>query len=363
MSIVDVYLAGLKEALPPEELKQLSLATGATAQQLEALRAAYPQCPAALLELLSRINGTWWQPYGDTKIAVLVLGSDVFEYPYYLMSVEQMLEERDSNENSIADIYDEFLDEDAELLDPRIDPNISMGRRLCFSQCMNNGGTSILYLDFTPTQKGVIGQVVRFLHDPDSYAVIANSFEEYLQNLIDEDFAFVSDSEEEALEVDLLTVQRGTLSPVLSCALKATSEELPNGERAIRFLAERIVRAKGFFALHADPDSHLMYDSMFMLYSHLKLAASYEDFIHPTEQQTDYERPCYLLMLTTSLDNADYGFCTDGYAEGFLRDWWDARLGAGKIVPVDGGYRFETDYARQLLREMQALGELTTHVK
>jgi len=197
MSTVDAYLSGLRTALPSAQWQQLSIASGAPAQQLDALRAAYPQCPVALLELLGKVNGTWWQTYEGTKIAVLILGSDVFEYPYYLMSLEQMLQEGERRGgDSIAQIYGKYLDATPELLDPRIDPAIPMGRRLCFSQCMNNGGTSILYIDFTPAPGGVVGQVVRFLHDPDSYAVIANSFDAYLQDLIDGGFAFVMEDDE-----------------------------------------------------------------------------------------------------------------------------------------------------------------------
>jgi len=191
MSIVETYLAGVRNALPPDELKDLSLATGATARQLHALRSAYPQCPDALLELLAQVNGTWWQVYGDSKIAVLILGSDVFEYPYYLMSVEQTIEGGRTGESlSIAKVYGDLLGKLDDLLDPRIDPLVPMGRRLCFSKCMNNGGTSVLYIDFTPAPGGAVAQIVRFLHDPDSFAVIADSFEAYLQGLIDGGFAF-----------------------------------------------------------------------------------------------------------------------------------------------------------------------------
>lgn len=34
-----------------------------------------------------------------------------------------------------------------------------------------------------------------FLHDPDEYEVIANSFDEYLQNLIDCNFNFLDEEE------------------------------------------------------------------------------------------------------------------------------------------------------------------------
>ncbi|MDI1463505.1 hypothetical protein QEZ54_21215 [Catellatospora sp. KI3] len=30
-------------------------------------------------------------------------------------------------------------------------------------------------------------------------------------------------------------------------------------------------------------------------------------------------------MIATRIVDRPYGFCTAGYAEGFLRDWWDQR--------------------------------------
>jgi cell wall assembly regulator SMI1 len=55
---------------------------------------------------------------------------------------------------------------------------------------MNKGGTSSLSLDFNPRPEGTSGQVVRFLHDPDSFKVIAWDFDEYLQMLIDGGYSF-----------------------------------------------------------------------------------------------------------------------------------------------------------------------------
>jgi cell wall assembly regulator SMI1 len=55
---------------------------------------------------------------------------------------------------------------------------------------MNNGGTSSLFIDFNPSAFGKKGQIVRFLHDPDNYKVIANSFDDYLQMLIDGNYSF-----------------------------------------------------------------------------------------------------------------------------------------------------------------------------
>ena len=191
MSIVEQFHSGLKAALPAASQTELAFATGASPTQLASLKEVYPACPESLLQLLAKVNGTHWQKYEKGEVSVLILGSDISEYPYYLRSVEQILEDRSSNDKSIADIYGDFFLENPEMLDKRIDPDVSLGERLCFSYCMNNGGTSTLFLDFNPTSKGTNGQVVRFVHDPDEYVVIADSFDAYLKMLIDDKFAFI----------------------------------------------------------------------------------------------------------------------------------------------------------------------------
>ncbi|RAJ81914.1 SMI1/KNR4 family protein SUKH-1 [Chitinophaga dinghuensis] len=191
MTLAEQYVKGLKERLQEEDSEDLSYATGASEAQLAQLKAKYPQTPDTLLQLLAQINGTYWQQYGDHKINVAILGSDVFEYPYYLKSVEQIIEVP-RFDSSIIDIYGET---DEELVGPGIDPNLLMSEWLCFSDCINNGGTSKLYIDFSPAEGGIAGQVIRYLHDPDNYEVIANSFDEYLQQLIEKDYEFITEEE------------------------------------------------------------------------------------------------------------------------------------------------------------------------
>ena len=191
LSIVEQFHSGLKAALPAASLDELAFATGASSTQLDALKEVYPDCPDSLLHLLAKVNGTHWQKYEKGEVSVLILGSDIAEYPYYLRSVEQILEDRTANDESIADIYDDLFLENPDMVDKRIDPDVILGERLCFSHCMNNGGTSTLFIDFNPTSKGTKGQVIRFVHDPDEYVVIADSFDAYLKMLIDDKFAFI----------------------------------------------------------------------------------------------------------------------------------------------------------------------------
>jgi len=196
MSLVVTYLAGLRKALPAEQLNELKHAHGASTTDMQRLTDRYPLCPASLVELLGQIDGTHYRDYPDGRVMVLVLGSDVFEYPYYLSSIDQIIEESDTYTRSIAQIYAGYLDEEPDLVGPGIDITLGMHERLCFSHCMNNGGSSKLYIDFNPVAGGNVGQVVRYLHDPDSYKVIAPSFDHYLQQLIDENYAFVFEDED-----------------------------------------------------------------------------------------------------------------------------------------------------------------------
>lgn len=203
MSVVTEYLNTLKTHFTTEDIKSFNKVHGAAHYEIEKLRAKYPLCPDSLIELLSIVDGTYHRDYGDGEaVLIYMLGSDVYEYPYYLLSTQDMLNEAKSSPNSIFEIYmdgdntkDDALEEFVEV-DPRIDIHLPLKQHLCFSHCMNNGGTSRLYIDFNPAKEGNIGQIIRYLHDPDSYIVIADIFDAYLQDLIDNDFEFLTEEDE-----------------------------------------------------------------------------------------------------------------------------------------------------------------------
>jgi hypothetical protein len=197
MNLVDRFLSGLIPRLPADDAAQWAHVQGASAEDLQGLRAQWPKVPDSLLALLSRVDGTHFREYPGGEVCVLMLGSDVGDgrYPYYLSSAADIFEDQDQWDDSIRSIYEEWLEEEPEILGDGIDADLPMDRRLCFSQCANNGGTSKLYLDFDPAPGGTVGQVVRYLHDPDSYVVIAPSFDAYLQQLIDGGYAFIDEDQ------------------------------------------------------------------------------------------------------------------------------------------------------------------------
>ena len=45
----------------------------------------------------------------------------------------------------------------------------------------------------SPSEKGKKGQIVRYLHDPDEIKVIADSFDEYLEKLMEYGLDFISE--------------------------------------------------------------------------------------------------------------------------------------------------------------------------
>lgn len=193
-NIATNYINGLKKAYYEREGQEIwdhfeSIKHGIHKEDEERLKQAFPQIPDSLIELLQFVDGTYWREFQNEKIVFFFLGSDMFEYPYYLMSVQQILESNSSG--YLADYIDRVYDEVD--VDNKIIADSKLVKWLHFSDCMNNGGTSQLYIDFSPSSKGKVGQVVRYTHDPDELVVIADSFDAYLKMLIESDFQFIVD--------------------------------------------------------------------------------------------------------------------------------------------------------------------------
>ena len=165
-------------------------------RDLDRLTALYPDIPESLIELLKLVDGTYYREYPADKVVFYFLGSDYEGFPYYLLSARQMVDTKNQfrqwGDYLINREYDDIP------VDEGVCDDMDKLDFLHFSDCCNNGGTSQLFIDFSPSAKGKKGQVLRYLHDPDELVVVADSFDEYLQMLIDQDYAFIDeDSVEE----------------------------------------------------------------------------------------------------------------------------------------------------------------------
>jgi len=185
MKTSEEYINGLKRSYFAHNLKGEwehfeNIKHGVEKNDVIKLKAEFPMIPDSLINLLEFVDGTYWREYKGEEIVLLFLGSEGISY--YLLSAKQMLESK------IIDAY--FSDH---ILDEKIIDNVSNLKWLHFSDCSNNGGSSKLFIDFSPSSKGIVGQIVRFLHDPDEYTVIANNFDEYLQMEIDGGYSFIEE--------------------------------------------------------------------------------------------------------------------------------------------------------------------------
>lgn len=199
MNISQKYMEGLKKAYHDlgagEQWGSFQdIAHGASKEDIEKLRILYPDIPNSLIQLLDIVDGTYFREYAGENIAFYILGSDIEEYPYYLLSAEQMTKK---DESAWLDDYINREYEDDVKIDDKIIDNANHMCWLHFSDCMNNGGTSQLFIDFSPSSNGTKGQIVRYVHDPDEFVVIAASFDEYLQTLMDDGYDFIT---EDAIE-------------------------------------------------------------------------------------------------------------------------------------------------------------------
>ncbi len=207
MNIVENYIAGLKKAYFDNGDKEAwehfeKIKYGANKEDIAKLKEIYPDTPKALINLLEYVDGTYYREYEGEKITFYFLGSDIEGYPYYLLSSKAIIEHKKIDIFYCDEVF--FYDKINTLseyektigvsIDDRITNKADNLKWLHFSDCMNNGGTSQLFIDFSPSKKGKVGQIVRFLHDPDEFAVIADSFEDYLKMLIDNNYDFIDGS-------------------------------------------------------------------------------------------------------------------------------------------------------------------------
>ncbi len=200
MNIAQEYVDGLKNAYYENGGEKQwndfeKVMHGASKEDIEKLCAVYPDIPESLLQLLEIVDGTYWRKYGENKVSLFFLGSDIEEYPYYLLSARQIVDTKDNfrewGDYLITREYDDIP------VDEGVCDDFDNLFWLHFSDCTNNGGTSQLFIDFSPSEKGKKGQVLRCLHDPDELVILADSFDEYLQMLMDNEYDFIS---EEKLE-------------------------------------------------------------------------------------------------------------------------------------------------------------------
>ncbi len=165
---------------------------------------------------------------------------------------------------------------------------------------------------------------------------LAHSFEAFVRDLVNDE---VFDTSEADKEEDLRMVAEAPFSPLLGELVDKASSEVEGLESKIRHICTEIVQDKGYFALHADERSTLMYDLQFWLYS----------FSYPGPYRGQYLE-VYSRMIAFGGE-----FSTGGYAPEFITDWLDARIKQGRIVVNDSGVLAMSEAAvKELLAQLDS---------
>jgi hypothetical protein len=195
-----------------------------------------------------------------------------------------------------------------------------------------SAGHDMVLLDYSAC--GPQGEpTVAHVDQEDDYTLtyLAPDFETFIRGLVNEE---VYDTSAEDLEHDLHRVQNGPFSPLLTELL--AKQSATDFGPIIRAICQRLTVEKGFFALHADELSTLLYDVQFLLYSQAQPVTS---------------KAAYLKIYPSIIALAGGGLSTGGYAPGFIEDWFAKRSAEGEIAADAGGHLTFTPAAEHALRQ------------
>lgn len=209
---------------------------------------------------------------------------------------------------------------------------------ICICNCPSAGHDMIM-LDYRECGPHGEPSVVH-VDQEDDYRVtpLAPDFETFVRGLVPPSYFEPSEEELQAeLERKLSILKTGALSSAIREALQE-SEDPGWVEGAFRGLLQEILLEKGYFALHGDKRSHLVYDLLFDLAS----------------QAGEIESPeSFLRIYESLLAFGDGEVTTQGYAPKFITDWLSDRLDAGHMVERNGRYRLSASFRSELVRKLR----------
>lgn len=188
---------------------------------------------------------------------------------------------------------------------------------ICICDCPSGGHDMVMldYRDCGPNGEPAVVHVDQELDFRVTF--LARDFETFARGLVPEsDY----DTSEDDLAAALIDIRSGSFSTALTRLIAASSAPKET-EAALRRLLEAIATEKGYFALHADPSSHLVYDVLFDLLTTTRTVETPEAF---------------LSAYPDLLAFGDGEVSTRGYAPQVLGDWMKARLAAREITEHEG---------------------------
>lgn len=193
---------------------------------------------------------------------------------------------------------------------------------LDYRACGRDGEPAVIHVDVESADEPTI-------------TFLAKDFASFINGLVNEE---VFDTSEEDRLRDLERVAHGKFSPLLA-ELCEDHPVVPDIEAKIRSICTMILEEKGFFAMHADDLSTLMYDLQFWLYTHRYETNAREDYL-----------AVYDKMIAFGGE-----FSTGGYAPAFIEDWLEQRIKENQIVDAKGKLVSTDSFVQTILARLQTI--------
>lgn len=188
---------------------------------------------------------------------------------------------------------------------------------ICICDCPSAGHDMIM-LDYRRCGNEGEPEVVHVDQEADfRITFLAKTFEQFILGLVDES---VYDTSAEDIKDDLKKIETGSFSTLLTRLVSNTAE--PQFGMMLRNICRKLTIQKGYFALHADELSLLVYDFLF--------------YLHTMSIPVD-SKGSYLKIYPDLIAFGDGDFTTGGYAPDFIEDWITDRISQGKIVTTASG--------------------------
>lgn len=202
---------------------------------------------------------------------------------------------------------------------------------VCICDCPS-AGHDIIMLDYRKYGREGEPEVVHVDQECDyEVTFLAKDFESFIRGLVNDS---VYDTSAEDLKADFQRIDNGSFSTQLAKLISNVRE--PNFEVILRKVCRQLTDDKGYFALHADDLSRLVYDIQFYLYAHSNKVSSKEEYLKAYPEMIAF---------------GDGDFSTRGYAPGFVEDWIADRIERSEIVEsATRGLEFSETYSREFHR-------------
>jgi hypothetical protein len=204
---------------------------------------------------------------------------------------------------------------------------------ICICDCPS-AGHDIIMLDYHKSGKDGEPMVVHVDQEYDyKITLLTKDFETFVRGLIHES---IYDTSAEDLKKSLVTIDTGSFSSLLQ-RLIANCGDVDFGP-IIRRICRELTLEKGYFGLHEDEGSYLLYDIQFLLYASANQIKS--------EQQ-------YLQAYPEMIAFGDGEVSTGGYTPDFVNDWLAKRRADGDIVAdAAGRLAFNKSFVKALEKRL-----------